>query len=66
MAALSYQFGRYLMIASSRPGTQPANLGRDLERQYEPALGFEIHDQYQYRDELLARESGNLSNAQNR
>jgi alpha-L-fucosidase 2 len=26
MAALSYQFGRYLMIASSRPGTQPANL----------------------------------------
>jgi len=26
MSALSYQFGRYLMIASSRPGTQPANL----------------------------------------
>lgn len=26
MAALSYQFGRYLMIASSRPGTEPANL----------------------------------------
>jgi len=26
LAALSYQFGRYLMIASSRPGTQPANL----------------------------------------
>jgi len=26
MAALSYQFGRYLLIASSRPGTQPANL----------------------------------------
>ena len=26
MAALSYQFGRYLMIGSSRPGTQPANL----------------------------------------
>ncbi len=25
MSALSYQFGRYLMIASSRPGTQPAN-----------------------------------------
>lgn len=26
MAALSYNFGRYLMISSSRPGTQPANL----------------------------------------
>ena len=26
LSALSYQFGRYLMIASSRPGTQPANL----------------------------------------
>lgn len=26
LAALSYQYGRYLMIASSRPGTEPANL----------------------------------------
>ncbi len=26
MAALSYNFGRYLMISSSRPGTEPANL----------------------------------------
>ncbi|MDZ4709479.1 MAG: glycoside hydrolase family 95 protein [Saprospiraceae bacterium] len=26
LSALSYHFGRYLMIASSRPGTQPANL----------------------------------------
>ncbi|HWB24798.1 MAG TPA: glycoside hydrolase family 95 protein [Chitinophagaceae bacterium] len=26
LAALCYQFGRYAMIASSRPGTQPANL----------------------------------------
>ena len=26
MAALLYHFGRYLLIASSRPGTQPANL----------------------------------------
>jgi alpha-L-fucosidase 2 len=26
IAALSYQFGRYLMIGSSRPGTEPANL----------------------------------------
>ncbi|HEY9076268.1 MAG TPA: glycoside hydrolase family 95 protein [Anaerolineaceae bacterium] len=26
LAALLYQYGRYLLIASSRPGTQPANL----------------------------------------
>ncbi len=26
LAALVFQFGRYLLIASSRPGTQPANL----------------------------------------
>ena len=26
LSALSFNFGRYLMIASSRPGTQPANL----------------------------------------
>ncbi len=26
LAALYFQFGRYLMISSSRPGTQPANL----------------------------------------
>ncbi len=26
LAALFFQFGRYLLIASSRPGTQPANL----------------------------------------
>lgn len=26
LAALFYQFGRYLLISSSRPGTQPANL----------------------------------------
>ncbi|MCY1719348.1 glycoside hydrolase family 95 protein [Prolixibacteraceae bacterium Z1-6] len=26
MVALLYQFGRYLLISSSRPGTQPANL----------------------------------------
>jgi alpha-L-fucosidase 2 len=26
LAALAYQFGRFVLIASSRPGTQPANL----------------------------------------
>lgn len=26
LAALAYQFGRYLLMCSSRPGTQPANL----------------------------------------
>ncbi len=28
LAALYFQFGRYLLIASSRPGTMPANLQR--------------------------------------
>ena len=26
LAALLFQYGRYLLISSSRPGTQPANL----------------------------------------
>jgi alpha-L-fucosidase 2 len=26
LAALAYQFGRYILLSSSRPGTQPANL----------------------------------------
>ena len=37
LAALYYQFGRYLLICSSRPGTQPANLqGIRIERPAPP------------------------------
>ena len=55
MAALSYQFGRYLLIASSRPGTQPANLQGIWNDYPNPDVGLQVHHEYQYRDELLGR-----------
>ena len=36
LAALYYQFGRYLLIASSRPGTQPANLQGIWNQEIQP------------------------------
>ena len=36
LAALYFQFGRYLLIASSRPGTQPANLQGIWNDQLQP------------------------------
>ncbi len=36
LAALYYQFGRYLLIASSRPGSQPANLQGIWSREIHP------------------------------
>jgi alpha-L-fucosidase 2 len=36
LAALYFQFGRYLLIASSRPGTQPANLQGIWNHQIRP------------------------------
>lgn len=37
MAALYFQFGRYLLISSSQPGTQPANLQGIWNRHTHPA-----------------------------
>jgi len=37
LAALLFQYGRYLMIASSRPGSQPANLQGVWNDQLEPS-----------------------------
>ena len=37
LVALTFQFGRYLMIASSRPGTQPANLQGIWNQDLRPA-----------------------------
>ncbi len=37
LAALYYQFGRYLLIASSRPGTQPANLQGIWSQKMQPS-----------------------------
>ena len=55
LAATYFQFGRYLLIASSRPGTQPANLQGLWNDDVRPGLGQQVHDQHQHRDELLAR-----------
>lgn len=39
LAALFFQYGRYLLIASSRPGAQPANLQGIWNDQLEPSWG---------------------------
>lgn len=39
LAALYFQFGRYLMLSSSRPGSQPANLQGIWNRDGAPAWG---------------------------
>jgi len=39
LAALYFQFGRYLLISSSRPGTQPANLQGIWNKDLWPAWG---------------------------
>jgi alpha-L-fucosidase 2 len=39
LAATYFQFGRYLLVASSRPGTQPANLQGIWNDDLEPAWG---------------------------
>jgi alpha-L-fucosidase 2 len=61
MAALSYQFGRYLMIGSSRPGTQPANLqgiwNDDMNPSWDSKYTTNINTEMNY----WSVESGNLS-----
>ena len=53
--ALLFHYGRYLLMASSRPGTEPANLQGISERPGEAALELQLDDQHQRRNELLAR-----------
>jgi len=61
LAALSYQFGRYLMIGSSRPGTQPANLqgiwNNDMNPAWDAKYTTNINTQMNY----WPVESSNLS-----
>lgn len=61
MAALSYQFGRYLLISSSRVGTQPANLqgiwNYDPNPSWDSKYTTNINTQMNY----WATESSNLS-----
>jgi alpha-L-fucosidase 2 len=61
LAALCYQFGRYLLISSSRPGTQPANLqgiwNEDMNPSWDSKYTTNINTEMNY----WPAESGNLS-----
>lgn len=61
LSALSYNFGRYLMIASSRPGTEPANLqgiwNDDMNPSWDSKYTTNINTQMNY----WPVESSNLS-----
>ena len=61
LAALCYQFGRYLMVASSRPGTQPANLQGIWNKYQNPAWDAKYTTNINTEMNYWAVESGNLS-----
>lgn len=61
LASLCYQFGRYLLISSSRPGTQPANLqgiwNNDMNPPWDSKYTTNINTEMNY----WPPETGNLS-----
>lgn len=61
LGALLFQFGRYLLISSSRPGTQPANLqgiwNKDMNPMWDSKYTTNINTQMNY----WPSEVGNLS-----
>jgi len=61
LAALAYNFGRYVLISSSRPGTQPANLqgiwNEDMNPSWDSKYTTNINTEMNY----WPAESGNLS-----
>ena len=61
LAALCFQFGRYLLISSSRPGTQPANLqgiwNKDMNPSWDSKYTTNINTEMNY----WPAEVGNLS-----
>lgn len=61
LAALCYQFGRYLLISSSRPGTQPANLqgiwNKDMNPSWDSKYTTNINTEMNY----WPAEAANLS-----
>ena len=61
MAGLSYQFGRYLMIGSSRPGTQPANLQGIWNDNMNPSWDSKYTTNINTEMNYWPVESGNLS-----
>jgi alpha-L-fucosidase 2 len=61
LSALGYQFGRYLMIASSRPGTQAANLQGIWNNDTNPAWDAKYTTNINTQMNYWPVESGNLS-----
>ncbi|MFZ1371103.1 MAG: glycoside hydrolase family 95 protein, partial [Ferruginibacter sp.] len=61
IAALSYQFGRYLMIGSSRPGTEPANLQGIWNDNMNPSWDSKYTTNINTEMNYWPVESGNLS-----
>jgi alpha-L-fucosidase 2 len=61
LASLAYNFGRYVLISSSRPGTQPANLqgiwNEDMNPSWDSKYTTNINTEMNY----WPVESGNLS-----
>ena len=61
MSSLSYQFGRYVLISSSRPGTQPTNLqgiwNKDMNPSWDSKYTTNINTEMNY----WPAEASNLS-----
>lgn len=61
LEALYFQYGRYLLMASSRPGSQPANLQGIWNNQMEPPWGSEYTTNINTEMNYWLAEIGNLS-----
>ena len=61
LAALAYNFGRYLLISSSRPGTQPANLQGIWNDDQNPAWDSKYTTNINTEMNYWAVDSANLS-----
>jgi len=61
MERLLFQYGRYLLISSSRPGSLPANLQGLWNDSNEPAWASDYHDNINVQMMYWAPEVGNLS-----
>jgi len=66
LASLYVQFGRYLMIASSRPGTQPANLQGIWNDETDPPWGSKYTANINLQMNYWLPAPANLRNASNR
>lgn len=61
LASLAYQFGRYVLISSSRPGTQPANLQGIWNNSMNPSWDSKYTTNINLQMNYWPVESGNLS-----